>query len=90
VRHHRAQLENPQNINPHEMELFFWNYKFVSGILRKQFKTHQEYLDFGTDLIDKIGMNSMVVETDMAGNYVACPTVEQLLGLGQVWLAVFA
>jgi hypothetical protein len=50
------------------MELFFWNYKFAFRYFAKQFKTHQEYLDFGTDLIDKIGMNSMVVETDMAGN----------------------
>ncbi len=43
----------------------------LSGILRQQFKTHQEYLDFWySDLIDKIGMNSMLIETDMAGNYV--------------------
>jgi CubicO group peptidase (beta-lactamase class C family) len=43
----------------------------LSGILRQQFKTHQEYLDFWyADLIDKIGMNSMIVETDLAGNYV--------------------
>jgi CubicO group peptidase (beta-lactamase class C family) len=43
----------------------------LSGILRRQFKTHQEYLDFWyADLIDKIGMNSMIVETDLAGNYV--------------------
>jgi len=43
----------------------------LSGILRQQFKTHQEYLDFWyTNFIDKIGMNSMVIETDMAGNYV--------------------
>ena len=43
----------------------------LSGILQKQFKTHQEYLDFWySALIDKIGMNSMVVETDMTGNYV--------------------
>ena len=53
-----------------------WNYSsgtsnLLSGILRKQFKTHQEYLDFWySALIDKIGMNSMLVETDMAGNYV--------------------
>jgi CubicO group peptidase (beta-lactamase class C family) len=53
-----------------------WNYSsgttnLLSGILRKQFKTHQEYLDFWySDLIDKIGMTSMLVETDMAGNYV--------------------
>ena len=53
-----------------------WNYSsgttnLLSGILRKQFKTHQEYLDFWyASLIDKIGMNSMILETDMAGNYV--------------------
>ncbi|AUC85715.1 serine hydrolase [Polaribacter sp. ALD11] len=54
-----------------------WNYSsgtsnLLSKILRKQFKTHQDYLDFWyTGFIDKIGMNSMVVETDLAGNYVA-------------------
>ncbi|MFC2110248.1 serine hydrolase domain-containing protein [Bacteroidota bacterium] len=43
----------------------------LSGVLRAQFKTHQEYLDFPyTALIDKIGMNSMLFETDMEGNYV--------------------
>ncbi len=53
-----------------------WNYSsgttnVLSGILRKQFKTHQEYLDFWySSLIDKIGMHSMIVETDMAGNFV--------------------
>lgn len=53
-----------------------WNYSsgttnFLSGVLRKQFKTHQEYLDFPyTELIDKIGMHSMLIETDMAGNFV--------------------
>lgn len=54
-----------------------WNYSsgtsnLLSGIVRKQFKTHQDYLDYWyTDLIDKIGMNSMILETDLAGNYVA-------------------
>ncbi|MCG1035046.1 serine hydrolase domain-containing protein [Polaribacter sargassicola] len=54
-----------------------WNYSsgtsnLLSGILRNQFKTHQEYLDFWyTDFIDKIGMNSMVLEADLSGNYVA-------------------
>ena len=68
----RVQLEKPAESKPNMR----WNYSsgttnLLSGILRKQFKTHQEYLDFWyTDLIDKIGMNSMVVETDMAGNYV--------------------
>jgi CubicO group peptidase (beta-lactamase class C family) len=43
----------------------------LSGILRNQFKTHQEYLDFWySSLLDKIGMNSAVIETDMNGNYV--------------------
>ncbi len=43
----------------------------LSGILRKQFTTHQEYLDFPyREFIDKIGMHSMLIETDMAGNYV--------------------
>ena len=68
----RNQLEKPLDYKPNMR----WNYSsgttnLLSGILRKQFKTHQEYLDFWyTDLIDKIGMNSMVIETDMAGNYV--------------------
>ena len=53
-----------------------WNYSsgttnLLSGILRKQFKTHQEYLDFWySSLFDKIGMHSALVETDMAGNFV--------------------
>lgn len=53
-----------------------WNYSsgttnLLSGFIRNQFKTHQEYLDFWyAELIDKIGMNSMVIETDLAGNYV--------------------
>ena len=53
-----------------------WNYSsgtsnLLSGILRKQFTTHQAYLDFWyTNFIDKIGMNSMIIETDLSGNYV--------------------
>jgi CubicO group peptidase (beta-lactamase class C family) len=53
-----------------------WNYSsgttnLLSGILRNQFKTHQEYLDFWyNSLFDKIGMNSALVETDMSGNFV--------------------
>jgi hypothetical protein len=53
-----------------------WNYSsgttnLLSGILRKQFKSHQEYLDFWySSLLDKIGMNSALVESDMAGNFV--------------------
>ena len=53
-----------------------WNYSsgttnLLSGILRQQFRSHQEYLDFPyTTLIDKIGMYSMILEADIAGNYV--------------------
>ena len=53
-----------------------WNYSsgttnLLSGILREQFATHQEYLDFPyKELIDKIGMNSMLLETDLSGNYI--------------------
>ncbi|MFY7671115.1 serine hydrolase domain-containing protein [Tenacibaculum sp. MEBiC06402] len=68
----RIQIDKPLVGKPNES----WNYSsgttnLLSGILRKQFKTHQEYLDFWySSLIDRIGMNSMTVETDMAGNYV--------------------
>ena len=68
----RTQLLKPAVYKPNT----HWNYSsgttnLLSGILRKQFKTHQEYLDFWySALIDKIGMHSMIVETDMAGNYV--------------------
>lgn len=68
----RCQLEKPAKFKPNS----HWNYSsgttnLLSGILRKQFNTHQEYLDFWySALIDKIGMNSMIVETDMAGNFV--------------------
>ena len=68
----KAQIDKPLVGKPNAS----WNYSsgttnLLSGILRKQFKTHQEYLDFWySALIDKIGMNSMVIETDMAGNYV--------------------
>ena len=53
-----------------------WNYSsgtsnLLSGILRKQFSTHQDYIDFPYKvLIDKIGMHSMLIETDMMGNFV--------------------
>ena len=67
----KRQINKPLVGNPNET----WSYSsgttnLLSGILRQQFKTHQEYLDFWyAALIDKIGMNSMIVETDLAGNY---------------------
>lgn len=68
----KVQREKPLLGKPNES----WNYSsgttnLLSSILRSQFKTQQEYLDFWySSLIDKIGMDSMLVETDMAGNYV--------------------
>ena len=68
----QPQIYKPLVGKPNET----WNYSsgttnLLSGILRNQFKTHQEYLDFWySDLIDKIGMNSMLIEADLSGNYV--------------------
>lgn len=53
-----------------------WNYSsgttnMLSGFIRDQFISHQEYLDFWySELIDKMGMYSMLIETDYSGNYV--------------------
>ena len=54
-----------------------WNYSsgtsnLLSGIFRQQFEQHQYYLDFPYEaLIDRIGMRSMVMETDVSSNYIA-------------------
>lgn len=68
----QSQIDKPFVGQPNNS----WNYSsgttnLLSGILRKQFKTHQEYLDFWySSLLDKIGMNSALIEVDMAGNFV--------------------
>ena len=68
----QSQLQKPLIAKPNEI----WNYSsgtsnLLSGLLKQYFTTQQEYLDFWyTDLIDKIGMNSMIIETDLSGNYV--------------------
>ena len=68
----QSQLLKPAKSKPNT----HWNYSsgttnLLSGILRNQFRTHQEYLDFWyAELIDKIGMHSMIIETDMTGNFV--------------------
>jgi CubicO group peptidase (beta-lactamase class C family) len=68
----KSQINKPQTGKVNQS----WNYSsgttnLLSGIIRNQFKTHQEYIDFWySSLIDKIGMNSMIVEQDMAGNFV--------------------
>jgi len=67
-----SQLKKPLVGEPNNS----WNYSsgtsnLLSGFIRNQFKSHQEYLDFWySELIDKIGMNSMTIETDLSGNYV--------------------
>ncbi|MFD0976016.1 serine hydrolase domain-containing protein [Salinimicrobium gaetbulicola] len=67
-----VQLRKPLVGKPGET----WNYSsgttnLLSRFIRDQFEAHQEYLDFWyAELIDKIGMNSMVVETDLTGNFV--------------------
>ena len=68
----KVQQDKPAAFKPNT----HWNYSsgttnLLSKIIRSQFNTHQEYLDFWySQLIDKIGMHSMVIETDMIGNYV--------------------
>ena len=68
----KCQISKPFVGKPNQT----WNYSsgttnLLSGILRQQFKNHQEYIDFWySNLIDKIGMNSMIVEQDMSGNFI--------------------
>jgi CubicO group peptidase (beta-lactamase class C family) len=68
----QAQADNEAVGKPGQV----WNYSsgtsnLLSGILRKQFNTHQAYLDFPySALIDRIGMHSMLIETDIEGNFV--------------------
>jgi len=68
----RTQLNKPLVGEPGNS----WNYSsgttnLLSGFIRSQFESHQQYLDFWyKELIDKIGMNSMLIETDLSGNYV--------------------
>lgn len=68
----KAQREKEAIAAPTEV----WNYSsgttnLLSGILRQQFRSHQDYLDFPyTALIDKIGAHSMLMEADLEGNYV--------------------
>ena len=68
----KSQIDKPLIGKPNET----WYYSsgtsnLLSGILRKQFNRHQDYLNFPYDeFIDKIGMHSMLIEADMEGNYV--------------------
>ncbi len=68
----QVQAEKKALARPTEI----WNYSsgtsnMLSGILRNQFDSYQDYVDFPySALIDRIGMHSMLIETDMAGNFV--------------------
>ncbi|SNR50749.1 serine hydrolase domain-containing protein [Lutibacter flavus] len=68
----KIQLNKPLIGKPNES----WVYSsgttnLLSGFIRNQFKTHQQYLDFWySELIDKIGMSSMLIETDATGYYI--------------------
>ena len=88
----KAQLYKPLLDEPG----MIWNYSsgtsnLLSGFIRNQFATHQEYLDFWyTELIDKIGMDSMTLEADLAGNYVGSSyswaTARDWAKFGQLYL----
>lgn len=88
----KLQIDKPLVGKPNET----WNYSsgttnLLSRILRKQFKTHQEYLDFWySSLFDKIGMNSALVEVDIAGNFVGSSygwaTARDWAKFGQLYL----
>jgi len=54
-----------------------WNYSsgttnlLAGPLLKKKFSSQQEYLDFWYgELIDKIGMHSATIETDLSGSFV--------------------
>ena len=68
----KTQIQKPLVSLPNSA----WNYSsgtsnLLSGILREQLGSQQAYLDFWYhELIDKIGMSSMIIETDLTGHYV--------------------
>ncbi|MGJ5643294.1 serine hydrolase domain-containing protein [Formosa sp. S-31] len=68
----KIQLEKPLINKPNQ----HWNYSsgttnLISAFIANQFKNKQDYLDFWyTELIDKIGMHSMVIETDFEANFI--------------------
>ncbi|MDP2089689.1 MAG: serine hydrolase [Flavobacteriaceae bacterium] len=88
----QTQLDKPLVGTPNNS----WNYSsgttnLIAGFIRNQFKTQQEYLDFWySELIDKIGINSMIIETDLSGNYVgssyAWATVRDWAKFGLLYL----
>ena len=68
-----SQIDKPLAGKPNES----WNYSsgttnlLAGPLLKSQLESEQEYLDFWySELIDKIGMYSAVLETDEAGTYI--------------------
>ena len=88
----QAQRDKKSIAKPTEV----WNYSsgtsnLLSGILRQQFRSHQEYLDFPySSFIDKIGAHSMLIEADLKGNYVgssyAWASTRDWARIGQLYL----
>lgn len=88
----RVQLEQPLLASPGDR----WNYSsgttnLIVRFIRNQFPTHQQYLDFWySELIDRIGMYSMTLETDFSGKYVgssyAWATARDWARFGQLYL----
>lgn len=68
----KVQLEKQFVGKPNES----WNYSsgttnLLSEFIRNQFNSNQAYLDFWyREFIDKIGMHSMLIETDYSGTFV--------------------
>lgn len=69
----KVQLEKPLTGKSNES----WNYSsgttnlLAGHLFQQQFKSQQEYLDFWyNELLDKIGMHSALIESDLAGNFV--------------------
>jgi CubicO group peptidase (beta-lactamase class C family) len=68
----KVQVDKPLTGPPNAS----WNYSsgttnLLSLYLRNQFDSHKEYLDFWyLELIERIGMHSMIIETDISGTYV--------------------
>ena len=68
----QSQLRKPLISEPNNS----WNYSsgttnLLTGIINNKFNTKQQALDFWySELIDKIGMYSMTLETDLSGNYI--------------------
>ncbi len=68
----RTQVQKPLSGQPNQS----WNYSsgttnLLCGLIREKFDSQHAYLDFWyRELIDKIGMHSMIIEKDYSGHFV--------------------